>query len=200
MPEFRRLNPNGKVPVLVDPDGPEGRSIVLFESGAILIYLSEKTGALMPTDALARHEVIQWLMLQMSGIGPMGGQAIHFGVLAKDAGYARNRFDIEIERLLDVVETWLSQLPYLGGESYTIADVALIPWIRTLRRFRPRLEERTALIRWFDSVGQRPAVVRAFAAADRLSAGDRELMGKASKEMLDRYFGRVAHTVAVSDP
>lgn len=189
--KFRHLNPNGKVPVLVDPDGPGGQPLVLFESGAILLYLSAKSGHLVPADPAGYYATLQWLMLQMSALGPVGGQAIHFSVLTKEDGYARRRFNIEIERLLDVLETRLRETPYVAGSQYTVADVAIFPWIRTLRHFYAHVEARTALVQWFDTIGQRPAAQRTLVIADGLSATHRQSMRNASPAMLDRYFGRV---------
>src|SRR5665213_124901 len=126
---FRQLNPNGKVPVIVDPDGPAGKPQVVFESGAILIYLAEKSGQLLPADPSARSQTLQWLMLSAASIGPMFGQALHFRYVAASGNdYARRRYEREVERLYDVLETRLNDTEYLAGELFTIADVAAFPW------------------------------------------------------------------------
>jgi GST-like protein len=137
-PEFRSLNPNGKIPAIVDPDGPGGKPLALFESGAILIYLAEKTGKLMPIDAAARYETIQWLMFQMAAVGPMFGQ---LGFFHKFAGKdfedkrPRDRYVTESKRLLGVLEHRLDGRAWIMGDDYGIADVATFPWINNLVGF-----------------------------------------------------------------
>jgi GSH-dependent disulfide-bond oxidoreductase len=134
-PEFRSLNPYGKIPAIIDPDGPGGEPLPLFESGAILIYLAEKTGKFLPAAAAARYETIQWLMFQMGGIGPMFGQV---GFFHKFAGreYAdkrpRDRYVAETQRLLAVLDARLAERAWLMGDDYTIADIATFPWVRNL--------------------------------------------------------------------
>jgi len=137
-PEFISLNPNGKIPAILDPDGPEGKPFALFESGAILIYLAEKTGQLMPRDAPGRYTTIQWLMFQMGGIGPMFGQ---LGFFNKFAGKdyedkrPRDRYVAESRRLLGVLEGRLTRRAWMMGDDYTIADIATFPWVRNLIGF-----------------------------------------------------------------
>jgi GST-like protein len=137
-PEFLSLNPNNKIPAILDPQGPGGRPLALFESGAILIYLAEKTGKLMPQDAAQRYETIQWLMFQMGGIGPMFGQ---LGFFHKFAGKdfedkrPRDRYVAESGRLLGVLEQRLAGRAWLMGDEYTIADIATFPWVRNLVGF-----------------------------------------------------------------
>ncbi|MCE3261196.1 MAG: glutathione S-transferase [Pseudoduganella sp.] len=134
-PEFLSLNPNNKIPAIIDPDGPGGRPLPLFESGAILLYLAEKTGQLLPRDAAARYETIQWLMFQMGGIGPMFGQV---GFFHKFAGKAyedkrpRDRYIAESARLLAVLEQRLAGRDWIMGNDYSIADIAIFPWVRNL--------------------------------------------------------------------
>jgi len=134
-PEFLSLNPNNKIPAIIDPDGPGGKPLPLFESGAILLYLAEKTGQLLPQDAAARYETIQWLMFQMGGIGPMFGQV---GFFHKFAGKAfedkrpRDRYVAESARLLAVLDQRLEGRAWIMGEQYTIADIAIFPWVRNL--------------------------------------------------------------------
>jgi GSH-dependent disulfide-bond oxidoreductase len=138
-PAFLSLNPNGKIPAILDPDGPGGRPLALFESGAILVYLAEKTGRLMPVDPVGRYETLQWVMFQMGGVGPMFGQ---LGFFHKFAGKdfedkrPRDRYVAESRRLLGVLQTRLADgRPWLMGEALTIADIAVFPWVRTLVDF-----------------------------------------------------------------
>jgi GST-like protein len=133
-PEFVSLNPNGRIPALIDPHGPDGKPIGLFESGAILVYLAEKTGKLIPSDAVGRYEVLQWVFFQMGGVGPMFGQFGHFFKFAADKvannPYPMERYRDEARRLLGVLEERLKERTWLVGEMYTIADVATFPWVR----------------------------------------------------------------------
>ena len=137
-PEFLSLNPNNKIPAILDPNGPNGQPLALFESGAILLYLAEKSGQLMPQDAAGRFETIQWLMFQMGGIGPMFGQ---LGFFHKFAGKdyedkrPRDRYAAESKRLLGVLNQRLAQRQWIMGETYTIADIATFPWVRNLIGF-----------------------------------------------------------------
>ena len=137
-PEFLSLNPNNKIPAILDPNGPGGRPLALFESGAILIYLAEKSGQLMPADAAGRYETIQWLMFQMGGIGPMCGQV---GFFHKFAGRdfedkrPRDRYIAESKRLLGVLDQRLAERAWIMGDAYTIADIASFPWVRNLVGF-----------------------------------------------------------------
>ena len=134
-PEFLSLNPNNKIPAILDPDGPGGKPLALFESGAILLYLAEKTGQFLPQDAAARYETIQWLMFQMGGVGPMFGQ---LGFFHKYAGKdyedkrPRDRYVAESRRLLGVLDQRLASRAWMMGEDYTIADIAIFPWVRNL--------------------------------------------------------------------
>src|SRR5208282_5702300 len=126
-PDFIKINPNGKIPAIVDHDGPGGKRYTVFESGAILIYLAEKTGKFLPKDAVKKYDVLQWMMLQMTGVGPNFGQLFHFKMFApkdKDNSYSLVRFQTEVKRLYEVMEKRLGQVPYLGDDDYTIADMA----------------------------------------------------------------------------
>lgn len=138
-PEFVSLNPNGRIPALIDPDGPDGKPIGIFESGAILIYLADKTGKLLPKEGAARYAVLQWLMFQMGGVGPMFGQYGHFHKFAADKvennPYPAQRYRDETRRLLSVLEAQLVKGPWLVGQDYTIADIATWPWVRCLKVF-----------------------------------------------------------------
>lgn len=153
--EFLALNPNGKIPVIVDPNGPRGAAITLFESGAILLYLAEKTGRLLPQNPQQRYETIQWVFFQMAAIGPMFGQ---FGYFHKFAGRELTdkrplqRYQNESRRLLEVLDTRLAGRQWMMGSEYTVADIALIGWVRTLVTF---YEAREALA--FDSLQHVPA-------------------------------------------
>ena len=137
-PEFLALNPNNKIPAIIDPDGPGGQPLALWESGAILVYLAEKTGRLLPRDAAARYETLQWLMWQMGGLGPMFGQ---LGFFHRFAGRdyedkrPRDRYVAESRRLLGVLEQRLTERTWIMGPDYTIADVAVFPWVRNLVGF-----------------------------------------------------------------
>jgi len=137
-PEFLSLSPNNKIPAILDPNGPDGKPLALFESGAILIYLAEKTGQLMPKDAAARYETIQWLMWQMGGVGPMFGQ---LGFFHKFAGKdyedkrPRDRYVAESKRLLGVLNLRLESRAWIMGDDYTVADIAVFPWVRNLVGF-----------------------------------------------------------------
>jgi len=167
-PEFLSLNPNNKIPAILDPNGPDGRPLPLFESGAILVYLADKTGQLMPQDAAGRYETLQWLMFQVSFIGPMFGQV---GFFHKFAGKdyedkrPRDRYVNESRRLLGVLNQRLATRPWVMGEQYTIADIAIFPWVRNLIDFYGagdlvRIEEFPHVTRALDAFVKRPAVVR----------------------------------------
>jgi GST-like protein len=167
-PEFLSLNPNNKIPAIIDPNGPDGKPLPLFESGAILIYLAEKTGQFMPQDAAGRYETIQWVMFQMGGIGPMFGQ---LGFFHKFAGKEyedkrpRDRYVAEAKRLLAVLEKRLSGRAWLMGDAYTIADIATFPWVRNLIGFYEAaelvgIEDFPSVKRVLDAFVARPAVAR----------------------------------------
>ena len=159
-PEFLKISPNNKMPAMVDPDGPDGEPISLFESGAILIYLAEKTGRFMPEDARARYRVVQWLMFQMGHIGPMLGQAHHFRQYAPEKiAYAVDRYTNEAARLYGVMDRRLGETEYVAGD-YSIADMAIYPWIRPYERQGQNLDDFINLKRWFDAISERPAVQR----------------------------------------
>ncbi|HEX8433897.1 glutathione S-transferase N-terminal domain-containing protein [Archangium sp.] len=160
-PEFLALNPNNKVPALVDHEGPGGQPITVFESGAILLYLAEKTGKLLPADVRGRTEAVQWLMFQMSGVGPMLGQLTHFQRYAKEKlPYAIERYTKESERLLGVLDKHLGPREYLAPE-YSLADIATYPWLVIAQQFFPELFTPVANVRqYMDRLGARPAVQR----------------------------------------
>ncbi|PCJ58677.1 MAG: glutathione S-transferase [Rhodospirillaceae bacterium] len=159
-PDFLKISPNNKIPAILDPKGPDGREIALFESGAILIYLAEKTGKFLSPDPRTRIETIQWLMFQMGGIGPMLGQANHFRKYApKKIPYAIERYTKEAARLYRVLDTRLGESPYLAGD-YSIADMATFPWIRSHDLQGQNLVDFPNIARWFMKIANRPAVGR----------------------------------------
>ncbi len=160
-PEFLAITPNHRIPAIVDPDGPGGKPLRLFESGAILIYLAEKAGALIPKDPAARYACLQWLMFQMGGVGPMFGQYGHFNNYAPEKiPYAMERYAKEVQRLHRVLEKRLSEAPYLAGADYSIADIATFPWLRFPERRGVNLDDFPNVRRWHDAVAARPAVQR----------------------------------------
>jgi GST-like protein len=160
-PAFLKISPNNKIPAMVDPDGPDGNPIALMESGAMLIYLAEKTGRLMPADPRGRATVLQWLMFQMAGVGPMLGQTHHFRHYAPELyPYAIKRYTDETTRLYRVLDGRLAQSPYLAGAEYSIADIATWPWLRSWERQGQNLDDHPHLKRWFETIAARPAVQR----------------------------------------
>ena len=160
-PEFLKISPNNKIPAIVDSDGPDGQPISVFESGAILIYLAEKTGRLLPSDPRARIKVLEWLMVQMGGVGPMLGQAHHFRHYAPEPiPYAIDRYTNETGRLYGVIDRRLGEAEWLGGDGYSIADIATFPWLRSYERQGQKLEDFPNLKRWFETIAARPAVQR----------------------------------------
>jgi GST-like protein len=159
-PEFIAINPNGKIPAIVDHDGPGGKRLALFESGAILIYLAEKTGKLLATDPVRRIETLEWLMFQMSGFGPMLGQTHHFRRFAPERiPYAIERFEKEAARLYAVLERRLLTVEYLAGD-YSIADIACYPWAARCEWQGISLDDFPNVRRWFMAISERPAVQR----------------------------------------
>ncbi|MXY40382.1 MAG: glutathione S-transferase family protein [Rhodospirillaceae bacterium] len=160
-PEYLAINPNGKIPALVDSEGPGGAPITVFESGAILIYLAEKFGRFLPAEPVARMEVIQWLMFQMGGIGPIFGQVHHFLRAAKEkVPYGIERYGTEARRLYGVLDRRLDGRDHLAGDSYSIADIATWPWVLRHEWQQVDLADYPNVKRWFDAIGSRPAVQR----------------------------------------
>ncbi len=160
-PEFLAISPNNKIPAMVDSDGPDGKPIPMFESGAMLVYLAGKTGKFLGKTDRARYETLQWLMFQMGGVGPMLGQAHHFRIYAPEkVPYAIDRYSNEAKRLYGVLEKRLSQSKFLAGKDYTIADIAVFPWIRSWERQGVQLTDYPAVKQWFDAIDARPAVKR----------------------------------------
>jgi len=159
--DFLRISPNNKIPALVDPNGPDGKPISVFESGAILVYLASKMGKFMPRSDRGKFEVLQWLMFQMGGVGPMLGQNHHFRLYAPEKiEYAINRYTNEAKRLYGVMDKQLSQSKFIAGNTYTIADMAIFPWLRNWQNQGIDWADYPHLKKWFDTIASRPAVQR----------------------------------------
>ncbi|MBI3708568.1 MAG: glutathione S-transferase N-terminal domain-containing protein [Proteobacteria bacterium] len=160
-PHFIAINPNSKIPAIVDPEGPGGKPFALFESGAILVYLADKTGRFYPTDPRAHYVTLQWLMFQMGGVGPMFGQAHHFmRNAAEKVPYGIMRYGKEAARLYGVMNQRLGEAKYLAGDDYTIADIATYPWVARHEWHQVNLAEFPNVKRWYDAIGARPAVAK----------------------------------------
>ena len=191
--QFVKLNPNAKVPVLIDPDGPGGKTVTIFESGAILIYLAEKTGKLLPKDGAQRYEALQWLMVQLTGQGPMSGQLVHFTRFApKGSDYSLARYRTQVRNVYKAVDQRLATSPWMTGSEFGIADIAFYPWTRTADMMAFLGEEKaklTNLARWFETMRARPAVQRANARQDAVRA-ETTAFDKADPDTLDRFLQR----------
>ena len=163
-PSFLAISPNNKIPAITDPDGPDGAPISVFESGAILLYLAGKTGRFLPEGTRQRYEVLQWLMFQMGGLGPMLGQAHHFRIYAPEkVPYAIERYSNEAKRLYGVLDRRLAKSRYVGGPAYSIADIAVFPWLRSWKNQGIDWNDHPHVKGWFDEIAARPAVVRGVA-------------------------------------
>ncbi|RAI44222.1 glutathione S-transferase family protein [Rhodoplanes roseus] len=185
--EFGALNPNRKIPVIVDHEGPGGKPVTVIESGAILIYLAEKTGRLLPSDALKRLEALQWLMLQMASVGPMSGQLVHFSKFAPPGNdYAVSRFRSEVNRLFDLYDERLATRDWVAGDDYSIADIAAFPWLRNHVFLGISVDKRPNLTRWVERISARPAVQRAMAKVATIPSS----RDTSSDEDRDRIFQR----------
>lgn len=181
-PEFLKISPNNKIPALIDPDGPDGQPISLFESGAILLYLAGKTGRFLPQSTRAKYEVLEWLMFQMGGVGPMLGQAHHFRIYAPEKiPYAIERYTNEAKRLYKVMDTRLAKSTYLGGPDYSIADIAVFPWLRSWKNQGIDWNDYPHLKGWFDEIAARPAVMRG---VEVLADRRKPITGDAEREIL----------------
>lgn len=160
-PDFLKISPNNKIPALSDPTGPDGKPIALFESGAILLYLAAKTNKFLPKTDRQKFEVLQWLMFQVGGVGPMLGQAHHFRIYAPEKiEYAVNRYTNEAKRLYGVMNHQLQTRKYIAGNTYSIADIAIFPWLRSWQNQGIDWVDYPYLKEWFDKVAERPAVKR----------------------------------------
>jgi GST-like protein len=187
-PEFEMLNPNKKIPVIVDHDGPGGKSYTVFESGAILMYLAEKTGKFMPKDTASKYEVIQWLMIQVSGVGPAFGNFTHFNLFApkSDNEYSLSRYKTELLRLYDLLNKRLGEVKYLGGKEYSIADMATFPWTRQHQAQGAYIDNLPNFKRWFEELSARPAIKTMIAKQGEIKSS-RET---ATDDHKDRFFNR----------
>lgn len=160
-PEFLKISPNNRIPAIVDHDGPGGKPLPLFESGAILLYLASKSGQFLPLDLHERWHCLQWLMWQMGGVGPMFGQANHFRRYAKEKiPYAIERYTNEANRLTNVLDKRLGEARFVAGDAYTIADMAIFPWMRNAESRGIDMSQYPNAKRWFDEISARPAVQR----------------------------------------
>jgi GSH-dependent disulfide-bond oxidoreductase len=177
-PEFLAISPNNKIPAIVDPEGPDGKPISIFESGAILLYLAGKTGRFLASDVRGKYKALEWLMFQVGSIGPMLGQAHHFRMYAPEKlGYAIDRYTNEARRLYGVLDTHLANSKYVAGPDYGIADMATFPWLRSWKNQGIDWNDFPHLKGWFDEIGARPAVqrgVEVLAALRKPLAGDKE--------------------------
>ncbi|QAZ41132.1 glutathione S-transferase [Methylibium sp. Pch-M] len=181
-PAFLAISPNNKIPAIVDPDGPDGKPISLFESGAILLYLAGKTGKLLPADVRGKYDVLQWLMFQMGGVGPMLGQTHHFRVYAPEKiDYAIDRYTNEAKRLYGVMNRQLAKSKYIAGPDYSIADIAIFPWLRSWKNQGIDWNDYPHLKGWFDEIAARPAVQRG---VEVLAQQRKPLVDEQSRKML----------------
>ncbi|MBR2815657.1 MAG: glutathione S-transferase N-terminal domain-containing protein [Reyranella sp.] len=196
-PEFLKISPNNRMPAIVDHEPPGGGAPVsVFESGAILQYLAEKAGKFLPKELHARYDVLQWLYWQMGGLGPMAGQAGHFNVYAPQFApaeqlvYGQKRYSNEVNRLYGVLDKRLADRPFVAGD-YSIADMAIWPWVVSYKNFGQTLEDFPNLKRWFAEIGKRPAVVKGQA----VGADLRQAPGTQTEEQRKVLFGQTAAVV-----
>lgn len=189
--EFRAMNPNCKVPVLVDPLGPDCAPYVVFESGAIMLYLAEKYWRFIPRDGRGRYDVVQWLILQMANIGPMFGQLTHFLQFAPGSHpYSLSRYHTASGNLYDMLNRRLADHAFLAGEDYSIADMAAFPWVMLYHeRHQMKPEDHPHLMRWQDNIAHRPAVTKAMVEFARRKAIDPSIRPDQPQDGLDRFFG-----------
>ena len=196
--DFLKLNPMAKVPVIVDSDGPGGKPATIFESGAILLYLAEKTGKLLPKEMAAKYAAIEWMMVQMTTVGPMFGQFVHFVRFAPSGNdYSKSRYQTQAHRVTEAIDQRLATHPWLGGAEYGIADIATYPWMRNVPALlgEAAAKKYPNVMRWVGVINERPAVKKALAAVEevrnRTTAFD-----KAEADKLDKVFGRGAYAAA----
>lgn len=187
-PEFLAISPNNKIPALIDPDGPDGQPITLFESGAMLMYLAAKTGQFLPQTDRLKYQTLQWLMFQMGGVGPMLGQAHHFRIYAPEKiEYAVNRYSNEAKRLYGVMDKQLARSRFIACDEYTIADIAIFPWLRSWANQGIDWADYPHLKQWFDLIAARPAVQRGVKVLADLRA---PITGEKAREIL---FGKTQY-------
>ncbi|MGC1571121.1 MAG: glutathione binding-like protein, partial [Pseudolabrys sp.] len=186
-PEFATINPLLKVTAIVDSDGPGGKPYTVIESGAILIYLAEKTGKFIPHEPVARYETLQWVILQVANLGPMSGQHVHFSRFAVPGNdYSAKRYRTQVLKLFDVYEQRLTAQPYVTGNDYTIADIAAWPWLRNFELLAVDPGQYPTVKKWVDKIAARDAVKRALAQVGTLTS----VRDKASDDQKDRFFSR----------
>jgi GST-like protein len=187
-PEFGKLNPNRKIPVIVDTEGPGGTPYTVFESGAILLYLAEKTGKFLPKDTAKKYDAIQWLMVQLTGVGPAFGNFTHFNLFAPKQGneYSMGRYRTEMKRLYELMENRLGEAKFLGGDEYSIADIATFPWTRQHDAHGVKWDDNPNLKRWFEAIAERPAVKKAIEKINVIKSS----RDTATDDNKDRFFGR----------
>lgn len=194
-PEFLAISPNNRMPVIVDDDGPKGEKISVFESGAILLYLGEKTGKFLPSLQIDRIKVLEWLFWQVGGLGPMAGQVSHFVNYAPnfpgDHSYSEKRYKNEYDRLLGVMNNILSEREYLAGE-YSVADMASFPWVTAYKRYEVDLNKFKEVRRWFDTLKNRPAVRKGM----DVGKDERTFSQKPTKESLKMMFQQDSDSIA----
>ena len=194
-PEFLAISPNNRMPVIVDDDGPKGEKISVFESGAILLYLGEKTGKFLPSLQIDRIKVLEWLFWQVGGLGPMAGQVSHFVNYAPnfpgDHSYSEKRYKNEYDRLLGVMNNILSEREYLAGD-YSVADMASFPWVTAYKRYEVDLNKFKEVRRWFDTMKNRPAVRKGM----DVGKDERTFAQKPTKESLKMMFQQDSDSIA----
>ena len=194
-PEFLAISPNNRMPVIVDDDGPQGEKISVFESGAILLYLGEKTGKFLPSLQIDRIKVLEWLFWQVGGLGPMAGQVSHFVNYAPnfpgDHSYSEKRYKNEYDRLLGVMNNILTEREYLAGD-YSVADMASFPWVTAYKRYEVNLNKFKEVRRWFDTMKNRPAVRKGM----DVGKDERTFSRKPTKESLKMMFQQDSDSIA----
>ena len=194
-PEFLAISPNNRMPVIVDDDGPKGEKISVFESGAILLYLGEKTGKFLPSHQIDRIKVLEWLFWQVGGLGPMAGQVSHFVNYAPnfpgDHSYSEKRYKNEYDRLLGVMNNILTEREYLAGD-YSVADMASFPWVTAYKRYEVDLNKFKEVRRWFDTLKNRPAVRKGM----DVGKDERTFSQKPTKESLKMMFQQDSDSIA----
>ena len=194
-PEFLAISPNNRMPVIVDEDGPQGEKISVFESGAILFYLGEKTGKFLPSHQIDRIKVLEWLFWQVGGLGPMAGQVSHFVNYAPnfpgDHSYSEKRYKNEYDRLLGVMNNILTEREYLAGD-YSVADMASFPWVTAYKRYEVDLNKFKEVRRWFDTMKNRPAVRKGM----DVGKDERTFSQKPTKESLKMMFQQDSDSIA----
>ena len=197
-PKFRDISPNGKIPAIIDTQGVDGSPMPLAESGAILYYLANKCGAFYPTEPNARYQTMQWLMFQMSAIGPMFGQYVYFSRRVQNQQHGHDRYATEVLRLYDVLETRLGKTRYVAGDEYTIADMAMLPPIHYVKVTGMNRDDYPSISRWMAEVAARPAVDRAIKSMGSIDLdADMSTYGM-TDDQWDRMFGRGKYSRAAS--